>query len=377
MVCFPCTVKSKLVQIVSLVLLCLTRSTRAQLVFETPSVLEHTFAVPVNQVYSDRHGHVFIAYSASTTLITNNEAALFKGLPLSSPVTVQPDGGFVGRRDPIHVVSRCLPNGSVDPNFVSPQVNDGDTDSFHCIAAQPDGKLIVACGPLASGVSPFEGINQGLFRLNADGSFDPTFQMHKANVGQLFVLPDGRFYALTSGSIVRAFDLQPDGKIIVVGSFYTANGLIHPNIARFDTFGHVDPNFAQEPGGLGSLTDVRVQSDGSIIVANGYQVAKLAPDGTLDKTFTPPRTTQGFGGVGIDSSDRVFFNDGDNSLLVYGGRLRIFAPSANISTVFEQSSVLSGPWTTLKTLPANAPLDFPMSNFPGPGNAFFRIRPAP
>jgi uncharacterized delta-60 repeat protein len=370
---------------------------RGQVIWETADSLEQTFPIDLSYVYSDRHGRVFLAYTGSTGLVTNNDAGRYvKQFPLAPPVTVQPDGGVVGRADRTRVVNRCLPGGTIDVDFVAPQVNDGDTDSFLSIAAQPDGKLIVACGPLPSGVSPFDGINQGLFRLNADGSFDPTFHMAKGPIRQLSVLPDGRFYGLSSGSLIRFqadgtidptfgpaqltsftgpvdYDLQPDGKIVVVGSFYSANGSVSPDIARFTTSGGFDFTFAREPKGFSALTGVRVQSDGSVFITNGGQLAKLLPNGTLDPNFPVIRTTNRLGGIGVDATDRVYFDDGSNSFYVYSGRLRVRSLATVISTTFEQSSSVSGPWTALIPVPPNAIVDFPVSA--NSGNAFFRLQP--
>jgi hypothetical protein len=237
-----------------------------------------------------------------------------------------------------------------------------------------------------------------LFRLNSDGSFDPTFQMpSRLPVSKIITLADGTILLL-AGSIIRAmpdgsadpsfhtvffsgstgpadFDVQPDGKIVVVGSFSTAGGFTRANFARFDAAGNFDPFFAREPPGFGALNHVRAQSDGSLVIDDGIYVAKLTRDGALDNTFPPVRPPQGLRGMAVDDSDRIYFNDGD-SLAVYSGRLRIHVPAADIPIVFEQTSAVGGIWMAITAIPANTPWDYLLPNFPGPGNDFFRVRPA-
>jgi uncharacterized delta-60 repeat protein len=368
-----------------------TLPNRAQLTFEKPDVLEQTYPMPVTQVYSDRKGHVFVADSFTTKMVTSNG---FKALPLMSPVAVQPDGGIVGRLDRTRVLNRIPPDGSSD-SFLAPQVNDGDTDFFNAVAAQPDGKLIVACGPRSFGTdSPCEGINQGLFRLNADGSFDPTFKMSKGPFYGLYVFSDGSFLANQGGiskflpdgsrdpnftvSVTDGatdFDLQPDGKIIIAGAFGSVNGTYRPNLARLFSSGGFDPSFGPEPLGFGMLRGARVQSDGSVIIQSAGRVGKLTLNGTLDPTFPPKNASEALRGIGVDQSDRIYFNDGDN-LKIYSGRLRMQMPAQSIPVVFEKATALDAAWTPLQTVPANMQFDYLLPSLPGPGNAFFRVRAA-
>jgi hypothetical protein len=74
----------------------------------------------------------------------------------------------------------------------------------------PDGKVLIG------GDTSYDGTNfNTITRRNADGSLDPSF-----NVG-----------AATSGT-VRAITLQPDGNILLGGSFTTVNGVVRPCVAR-------------------------------------------------------------------------------------------------------------------------------------------------
>ncbi|MCX6545926.1 MAG: Ig-like domain repeat protein, partial [Acidobacteria bacterium] len=94
---------------------------------------------------------------------------------------------------------------------------------------------------------------------------------------------------------LSAIAVQPDGKIVLGGSFAIAGGDTH-SIARLNPDGTVDSGF--NPGDSQSVVRaLAVQADGRILVGGSFSaldgsgpmnVARLGPDGTLDSTFTPP-----------------------------------------------------------------------------------------
>src|SRR4051812_41661190 len=212
---------------------------------EGPAELEQTQALePMDKVWSDPTGIVFAHLISGVAIITNNSLPRLK-LPLQPPVTGQPNGGFVGKSSRTRVAARCNPDGSLDGAYVTPTVRDGDTDLINDIGAQPDGKVIVVCNPPAF-ASPFIAMNDGVFRLNADGSHDTAFKVQSTIPGtRVLVQPDLKILVLvrsmarvlrllSDGSedpsfhkaVVNADDmaLQADGKIVLAGPFTGVDG---------------------------------------------------------------------------------------------------------------------------------------------------------
>jgi uncharacterized delta-60 repeat protein len=90
--------------------------------------------------------------------------------------------------------------------------------------------------------------------------------------------------------------LQNDGKILVGGSFTTANGVSSPGIARLNTNGSVDTTFNVGTGANGNVQTIALQSDGEILIGGAfnlvnssthYGIARLQASGTLDNSFAP------------------------------------------------------------------------------------------
>jgi uncharacterized delta-60 repeat protein len=131
-----------------------------------------------------------------------------------------------------------------------------------------------------------------LARLNPDGSLDSTFDPGLgAAVNSTPVHPQ-----------IASLAMQTDGKILVAGAFDGFNGVPRPSVARLNADGSVDKTFSpdlQLSDGTYSLPlYVAVQADGRILVAGLYfnsvngsihrsGIARLNPDGTLDKSFDP------------------------------------------------------------------------------------------
>jgi uncharacterized delta-60 repeat protein len=201
-------------------------------------------------------------------------------LDSANAVVIQSDGKIVaagttrsGPRSEF-AVARYLPDGSLDPGF------DGDglvvtpvsTGVIFDLALQPDGKLI------AAGWSNPGGFDIAMARYNADGSLDGSFDEDGMVVSSSF-RP-----ASTYASQVL---VQRDGKILTGGA----------GLARFNADGSVDRSFGD--GGR-ALTDVGLvtpllQPDGKIIAvgstfprgrgASDFTVVRLSAAGRIDSTF--------------------------------------------------------------------------------------------
>src|SRR5439155_18964438 len=96
-----------------------------------------------------------------------------------------------------------------------------------------------------------------------------------------------------SGSVptvsVYALAVQPDGKILVGGSFTNLGGAQRTNIARLNANGSLDLTFGLTVIGraLGDVLGLVVQGDGKILVGGDGGVRRLNSDGAFDTGFNP------------------------------------------------------------------------------------------
>ncbi len=169
-------------------------------------------------------------------------------------------------------IARLDSDGTLDRNFNPGSGVEGVVDNM---AVQADGKVVLA--------GPFTAINEtprhGIARMNPNGSLDLAFN---PRLGQF--------------SSVRAIEIQPDGKLLIVGEFNEVNGRPRGGIARLNRDGTLDETFNPGPE-LGRLVRaVTIQTDGRILIAGwigmirGLEVrgiARLNPDGSLDTSFNP------------------------------------------------------------------------------------------
>lgn len=89
---------------------------------------------------------------------------------------------------------------------------------------------------------------------------------------------------------------MPDGKVLLAGEFSRVQGVTRNSIARFNVDGSLDLTFDPAVGALSYIATVALQRDGKMLIAGAFInldgaddncVARLNPDGTLDKTFKP------------------------------------------------------------------------------------------
>jgi len=90
------------------------------------------------------------------------------------------------------------------------------------------------------------------------------------------------------------------GRVVAGGYFTNINGVARTNLARLVPDGSVDPGFSPiVPLHRGNVQTIAVEPDGQIIIGGMFdrvngtprnQLARLHPDGRLDKTFAGPST---------------------------------------------------------------------------------------
>ncbi|MFF0494362.1 hypothetical protein ACFYTQ_35540 [Nocardia sp. NPDC004068] len=190
-------------------------------------------------------------------------------------------------------VVRYTPDGQVDTGFgeggkVSTDFG-GTSDIANAVAIQSDGKV------LAVGTShgTATGDTIALVRYTADGKPDPGFGAEGRVSTDLG----------TQADRANAVALQPDGKIVVVGSTRDPDPAQGDNfvVLRYTPDGKPDPGFGRDGmvstdfGGRADVAAaVAIQSDGKIVVAgtshgtvtgDNIAVARYTGEGVLDPNF--------------------------------------------------------------------------------------------
>jgi uncharacterized delta-60 repeat protein len=231
-------------------------------------------------------------------------------------------------------LARFNNDGSYDASFTT-NIDDitRTTDRCRDVAAQPDGKYLVA--------GQYNTINgnagQGLTRFNADDSIDTTFTAatipNTTSSQSLFIKPlsDGSYFAVLPDRVVRLnadgslrlmlssngvnlndIALQPNGKTLIA---------FRENFSRVNTDGTSDAsmtNFSfSGPGNPDYPHAVKVTADGKVVVAGPFTSYWTSPTGTINRPYLarfvqeaiPIKPKFDFDGDGRD--DMAVFRPGD------------------------------------------------------------------
>ena len=208
------------------------------------------------------------------------------------------------------------------------------------------------------------------------GHADPTF--------------DAAAYGAINGK-VRVTKRQPDGKILLAGSFMEFSGRPVSSIARLNADGTVDasfnpPDFLSSDNTSGEISCVGIQSDGKIIVAGNYAtvsgdgagrgVRRLNADGSLDPTFNvfPFITNETARDIAIQPDDKILLGGSVSPgpglfvrLNANGTVDQSFSLAGNVGAVFgialqSDGKILVSGSATLKRLEASGAVDSTFSN---------------
>ena len=274
-------------------------------------------------------------------------------------------------------VARLNIDGSVDVDFdpgagVTPNSIDG-------MALDAEGKALV--------VGNFFEVNgverRQIARLNANGSldltFNPGFGASGFQVATVAIQPDGRVLVggtfitidrkprggiarlLRDGTldpsfdpgsgvrqgeingIVKAIVIQLDGRIIIGGHFDSFNGIPCANIARLNSDGSLDNSFSQ--GGVNrDVSSLTLQTDGKILIAGTPSITRLKSDGSIDVQFTV--------GTGSDGGALAVTLQENGEILVGGFFVRVGGTVRNgIARLIGRSAVSTAPGPTISAHP--------------------------
>lgn len=219
-------------------------------------------------------------------------------------------------------IARISNDGQHDVNFAP-------TFSAPCrfasaSALQLDGKIILAGRfDRANGLLRF-----GIVRLNPNGTTDPTFNAS--------VLPFG---VSSTPATINVVVIQPDGKILIGGDFYSLNETSRRFVARLNADGSVDtsfvPNLTYEGSGPGFVRSIAVQSNNKILIGGNFTAidgqarrgyARLNADGSFDSSFAI-------------SMDAVYFPSVSaiaiqpDGRIIFGGDMRLDGNTTTLSVI--------------------------------------------
>jgi len=173
-------------------------------------------------------------------------------------------------------LARLSPDGTLDTAF-NPQIG---MLSVNALALQDDGRILV--GGDSSSIGPPQ---RNLCRISAGGVVDSTFNP---------ILSGGPFPS--DSASVSTLAVQADGAILVGGTFNGLNGATRTNLGRLNANGSLDAGFDPGLARFNSVDRVVLQPDGAILVGGSFSriggqvltnCARLNSDGTADATFNP------------------------------------------------------------------------------------------
>jgi uncharacterized delta-60 repeat protein len=248
---------------------------------------------------------------------------------------------------------RLLPDGSIDPAWYSGLAfSNGNVLSLHVDGSEriyaggdfnnwntvehpglvrllPNGALDESfIGTISRGANDFYGGEVIAIRQQPDGklviggSFTHASGREIGNIARLNEdgTPDWNFDpAGGTNDRVRSIQLLPDGRILIAGDFTTAGGLVRNRLARLLPDGQPDFSFAQSLTGMnGAIYEFRLMTDGRMLICGDFdrvngqvrnRMAILEEDGSLVPDFNPA--------TGPD--DNIFTINSDTSGAVYAG----------------------------------------------------------
>jgi uncharacterized delta-60 repeat protein len=200
----------------------------------------------------------------------NQTAAEGGAATFAVTATGTPPLSYQWQKDGTHLI------GETNATLALSGVQSADAGSYRVVVSN-------ACGSVTSQAACLTVVPFPTGPGSVDLSFDPYD-------GQRLLGFESRSGAV--GCFVR----QPDGRIIAGGQFVGVNGVPRRNIARLNADGSVDADFDTSWGANDFVSEVALQPDGKVLLCGAFTVvngqprhglARLHPDGRLDRSFTP------------------------------------------------------------------------------------------
>ena len=274
--------------------------------------------------------------------------------------TVQPSGAASATTR--NHVARFNVDGSLDTSF-DPDPNQ----TVLSLAVQPNGQIVIGGGFSTlspGGASGIPQARQCIARVNSDGSLDTGFDPEaNYSVDVIMMLPNGQMiiggsfttlqpngatstqqadfiarlnadgtldqsYVINPLASVQAVALQPDGKLLLGGTFTSVNPVDSPAVtainfvARINTDGSLDSTF--DPGPNQAVNAIAVQQDGSVVLGGYFEalrtadsstsvarnfIARVTGGGALDQTMAPDALGSIYASVPLSNGQMLIGGD--------------------------------------------------------------------
>lgn len=194
-------------------------------------------------------------------------------------------------------IARLNSNGTVDASFAS---GIGANNIIRSIVVLPDDKILIA-----GDFTTYNGVARTrIARLNANGSLDTSFVVGTGANASIYKL------------LVNA-----DGTIYISGSFTTYGGVARARIAKINASGSLNTDFLPGTGfNSGIAIDMAVQPNGNIVVGGSFtsfagtatgRLARILPTGTIDATFNTAA-------AGANNAVNAIYIQGDGKIIIGG-----------------------------------------------------------
>jgi uncharacterized delta-60 repeat protein len=221
----------------------------------------------------------------------------------------------------VNRIARLTANGSYDNTFT---IGTGFNAKVNKIKVIADNKILVA-----GDFTTYNGTAvEGLVILNADGTLNPDFILAGSSI-------------VTGGVQVKNFDIQSDGKILIVPA--VGGG----RVTRINTDGTVDFSFASL-NFSSTISSICIQPDGKVLVGGQFtmiqsttmnHLLRLNTNGTLDNTFTIGTGLTGkVVAIKLQADNKILiggdFTEFDGEAMTYFGRLNNCTTNTTVSLIY-------------------------------------------
>lgn len=196
---------------------------------------------------------------------------------ICSSIVVQPDnkillGGIFTNYNGINInrIIRLNNDGTIDTGFSPGSAANNEVTT---LALQSDGKIVIG-----GKFSTYDGVSRTrIARLNSDGTLDATF------------LPGSG-----ANNTINKLSIQPDGKIVIVGTFTNYGGAARNKVARINADGTIDTGFNPGTGTTGEIINLFIQNDGRIVLGGQFSnfnntfklnIVRVLTNGAIDSEF--------------------------------------------------------------------------------------------
>jgi uncharacterized delta-60 repeat protein len=196
-------------------------------------------------------------------------------------------------------VARIQPDGSLDLSFdPGAGVGSSGSNEVYSITLLSSGKVL-----LSGAFTNFNSLQRNyIVRLNADGTVDSSFDPGPG-----------------ADQVITTTTVQPDGKVLIGGEFALVDGQLRRHIARLNGDGTLDESFSPSPGltlldpypyPVHMVTAVQLQPDGRVLVGGSFNyangvlrpgLARFNADGSLDQDFDAANASFAYGGFSINA----------------------------------------------------------------------------